>query len=338
MARQEKKIKLACFFFLFLFTVCASFLIYQIITSPENKTVVISSARDSSSVGRNEQEESRPYDIFLPSITEPVNILVLGRAGEGHAGGDLTDTIIMARIMPQEKKVFLVSLPRDFLVRLPQGQGFTKINSLYQLAGVEELEKKVEQITGLQADYYCLINIKAAQEVIGLVDGLNVYVPQDIYDPRFPGDNYAYQTFILRSGWRYLDGAAVLKYLRTRYTSPQGDFDRMARQQQIIHLLKQKILELNPLWDFPTYVKLFQRLEENITTDLSLNKTRSLWQISKEIKAKKIRHLVLDKKNTRLLSSGLFPLGQDMASVVYPKAGYEDYSSIKEHIQSFITK
>jgi len=165
--------------------------------------------------------------LFFNNKSMEKNILVLGQPGKGYSGGNLTDTIILVHLEPTQEKATLISLPRDLLVKVPGQDNFTKINSLYYLVGIEGLREKIEEITNLSIDHYILVDLAVVKEIIKLVDGLNVYVPQDIDDPYFPGPNYTYQAFALKAGWRYLDGEATLKYIRTRYTSPNGDFDRM---------------------------------------------------------------------------------------------------------------
>lgn len=263
------------------------------------------------------------------------NILILGRAGEGYPGGDLTDTIILAQINRSDSvsQATLISLPRDLLVKIPRGQSWGKINSLYSLVGIDGVREKIKEITGQPVDRYVVVDLVVAEEIINLIDGLNVYVKEDISDPRFPGPNYTYQTFNLAAGWRYLDGPTALRYIRTRYTSPNGDFDRMARQQQVIQLIKQKVLALNPLWDFPTYLKIFNSLNKHIETDLSVLEMKNLYQAVKEIGADQIRNEVIDEKKTELLVGGQVPLGEQTASVVYPRAGQENYQEIQAYIK-----
>jgi LCP family protein required for cell wall assembly len=277
-----------------------------------------------------------PLKFSQETNVQEMNILTLGIPGSGHPGENLTDTMIVAHLEPNQKKLVLISLPRDLLVRIPNRQDFTKINHLYNLGGLEMTKQKIEEITGLSIDHYLLIDLIAAKEIIDLVDGLNIFVPQDINDPFFPGPNYSYQAFTLKAGWRYLDGETTLKYIRTRYTSPHGDFDRMSRQQQILRALKQKVLSLNPLWNFPTYLKIFNTLKEHIQTDLTLDEIKSLWQITQEIKAEQIISLTIDKERTNLLASDQIILGNQKASVVWPKAGRENYSEIREFIEKFI--
>jgi len=282
------------------------------------------------------KEPEREKEVTKKNKSTEKNILLLGRPGKNYSGGNLTDTIILVHLEPTKEKVILISLPRDLLVKIPKQKGLTKINSLYNLVGIEGLKEKIEEITDLSIDHYIIIDLAMVKEIIELVDGVNVYVPQDIDDPYFPGPNYTYQSFILKAGWRYLDGQTALKYIRTRYTSPNGDFDRMARQQQIIHLLKQKVLTLNPLWNFPTCLKIFNTFKNHIKTDLGLIEMKELYQTTKETKTDKITHLVIDKKRTDLLIGGQVILGQQTASVVYPKTGQGNYSEIREYIRKVI--
>lgn len=272
--------------------------------------------------------------VNYPSV-QSMNILVLGRPGQGYPGEDLTDTIIIVHLNLLDKKAALISLPRDLLVQIPGQTGFTRINHLYSLGGIEMIREKIEKIIGLTIENYLLVDLAVVKQVIDLIDGLNIYVPQDIYDPQFPGPNYSYQTFTLKAGWRYLDGQTALQYIRTRH-SGAGDFDRMWRQQQILRALKQKVAGLNLFWDFTTYWKIFNTCREHIETDLSLSQMRELWQISQEISADQIIHLAIDNRSG-LLNSGQIILGGQPASILWPKAGRENYSEIKDFIQRTIS-
>lgn len=328
---KERNLKLIYLLISLLLLVFGSTLVIQLISTPK--------ATEANQV--KPEPENKNILKLIPSFNSnqdklPSNILVLGRPGRGYSGQDLTDTIIIAHLDSSNQKAILISLPRDLLVKVPQTDQLTKINGLYNIVGIEKLKKKITEITGLTIDYHILIDLVVAQEIIELVDGLNVYVPQDINDPYFPGPNYTYQTFSLAAGWRYLDGTTTLKYIRTRYTSPNGDFDRMARQQQIVTLLKQKVLELNLLWDFPTYLKMFNSLKNHLTTDLSILELKNLWQTARKIKANQITHLVIDQKETGLLRGNQVLFGQQMASVVYPVSGQGNYGEIKEYIQEYI--
>jgi LCP family protein required for cell wall assembly len=328
---NKRKMKIACLVVFVLLVASSIILIFQLIPS---SSIEISANQDTD---KNKIAINLiPISLADKKDVLATNVLVLGRPGAGYSGQKLTDTIILAHLIPNQERAVLISLPRDLLVRIPGQEALTKINSLYARCGIECLKEKIQEITGLFIDHHVIVDLAVVKEVIEVIDGLNVYVPQDIQDPYFPGPNYSYQAFNLSAGWRYLDGETTLKYVRTRYTSPNGDFDRMARQQQIIQLIKQKVLSLNPLWDFPTYLKIFNSLNDHIETDLSLLKIKSLWQTAKDIGADKIVSLVIDKKETNLLVGGQLMFGEQRASVVYPKEGQGNYGEIKEYIKEAI--
>ncbi len=338
--KRDRKIKIFSAFFSVCVIIIALLLFYQFPRLNSNQ-IKKESTQTANSIGIDKQKNSnlpQTSQKTNPTSQKPINILALGRPGQNYSGADLTDTIIILHLEPAQQKALMISLPRDLLVQVPDNTYLAKINSLYYRVGIEKLKQKIEQISGLKIDNYALIDLAAVENIIDLVDGLNVYVPKDIYDNFYPGPNHSYQTFNLSAGWRYLDGAAALKYIRTRYTSPNGDFDRMARQQQILYLLKQKVLSYNLLWDLPTYLKIYKSLKEHIQTDLSILELKKLWSIGKQINPNNVKTLVIDKKQTKLLRGDLINLGGNQASVIYPNAGQGNYQAIQEYIQEKINQ
>ena len=341
--KRKKKIKTVSLTIIFLIVLCVSIFTYQFILDTETESFLVNEDQENnlSNDKRNNLASILPSSnkdnlVNSKKNEKEVNILALGRPGQGYSGGNLTDTIILMNLDPINNKAALISLPRDLLVKDPKYGYSTKINSIYNSSGIESLKKKVTEITGISIDKHIIVDLVVVKEIITSIDGLNIFVPQDINDPFFPGPNNTYDSFKIKAGWRYLDGKTALKYIRTRYTSPNGDFDRMTRQQQVINLLKQKVLALNPLWDFPTYLKIFNTLNKHIETDLGIMEIKSLWQTTKDININDIINIVIDKKETELLTGGLVPFGEQMASVVYPIAGQGNYKEIKEYIQKTI--
>ncbi|MFC1701047.1 LCP family protein [Patescibacteria group bacterium] len=346
MNSQNKNSELFKIILLSLFLISAFAIIYKIIPITKKNPISSSSIINQNPTPTTQNIINEPNDVNV--FTKPPqkknisinikNILILGRPGQGHSGSNLTDTIILAHLNPNKNKSILISLPRDLIIQAPKTKELLKINSLYTLTNIETLKSKIQEITGLTIDRYIVFDLNVAETIINLVDGLNVFVPQDIYDPYFPGPNYTYDPFSLKAGWRYLDGRNVLRYARTRYTSPNGDFDRMYRQQQVIRLLEQKILDLNPLWDFPTYIKIFNTLKNNILTDLNISEMNSIWQIAKNSRSENIETIVIDENQTNLLAGGMIPLGEVNAYVIWPKAGKWNYNDIIKYIQETINK
>ncbi|MBI2052289.1 MAG: LCP family protein [Candidatus Sungbacteria bacterium] len=273
------------------------------------------------------------------SFNETRNILVLGRSGGQHIAPDLTDTIAVAHLDGSTKKIKVISIPRDLVVKTQNGT--VKINSLYstrskksEKEGLELIKNKVEEISGLVIDSFLLFDLDTAEKVINAVGGLNVYVKNNINDTRFPTDAGGYETFRLEKGLRYLDGETALKFVRTRNSS-RGDFDRMERQQEVLKAIKGKIVSLNPVWDFPKIWNIFSTVKKNIRTDLTLSDIKTMWGLAKNLDLEKIETLSLNPENG-LVKPEKMKFGSQTAYVLTATPQQFDYANIQKAINSFL--
>ena len=225
------------------------------------------------------------------------------------------------------------------MVKISESENYTKFNALYSFnknnSGHEfdALIKKTEDITGLTVDHYVFIDLQTVRQLVDIFGGVNVLVQQDILDTSFPGPNYSFETFAIKTGWRYLDGETALKYMRTRH-SAAGDFDRTARQQDVLQALKQKILTLS-FRDVGKFLEIYSSLSSNIKSDLNLWQIKNYWQEIKNIPGENVVKSELNNQN--LLTSGQMNLGEKMASVLEPKAGIENYAEIQKYIANVIS-
>ena len=276
------------------------------------------------------------------ALTEPLNVLVLGRSGGAYIAPNLTDTILVARVDTISKKIKIVSIPRDLAVKIPNNtKNITKINGLYQLGlnqseekGLRLIKEKAEEITGLTIDRFVLFDLATVENVIDTIGGVNVLVKDDIYDPRFPANNGGYETFTLKSGYRYLDGKTALRFIRTRHSS-RGDFDRIERQQEVLKAIKGKLLSLNPIWDFPKLWSIYKAVKDNVRTDLSLSDFKNVWSLAKNIDIEKIETMGLNPENG-LIAEDKIKLGVHAADILLAKNKPFDYTDIHEAIYSFV--
>jgi polyisoprenyl-teichoic acid--peptidoglycan teichoic acid transferase len=152
---------------------------------------------------------SDPEASLTPSLNpyEPFNVLLLGHGGPGHDGGDLTDTMIVAHIRPEDKKIILISLPRDTWVEVPVSKDkkeMTKINAAYAIgkdekkypdkeafykgeAGAGNLAKEAtEKVTGLSIAHFVAVNFNGFMKAIDLIGGIEVDVPHTFEDNFYP--------------------------------------------------------------------------------------------------------------------------------------------------------
>ncbi len=270
----------------------------------------------------------------LPESSKRINALFLGMAGEGNNAPTLTDTLMVMSVNEKTKEGFLLSLPRDLLVKIPGNNTYTKINALYQENGLDSVRTILNEITGLNFDYNIVIDLAGVKKIIDQVGGIDVFVENDIYDPAFPGPNNSYQSFTLKKGWQHLDGETALKYIRTRH-DPTGDFARMNRQQKVLIALKEKISSLHPLWNLAIIFDIWKTIKGHFQTNLSITNIKAFWKMAKDIDLEKIKFKALDP-TTELLIPDHAPLGDDVAYILKPKAGLDNYQEIKNYINQLI--
>jgi len=260
---------------------------------------------------------------------ERINVLILGKAVPNYPGADLTDTIMLGSIDPQTYESSLLSIPRDLLVKVPGTNQQTKINAVYvqglknggQQKGIEMLEQVVSDLTGQKIDYYVMVNFTAFQQAIDALGGVDVNVADDIYDNRYPGPNYSYETFQLGKGWHHLDGATALKYVRVRHISG-GDFGRALRQQQVIEASKDKFFAKRGLRESLDFFNgMLKIVEANVKTDIGFGDYLPFLFLLKDVNVHQVVNKVLDNSPEGLLADCHPVMGRVVAYALLPRAG-----------------
>ncbi len=270
---------------------------------------------------------------------ERINILLLGIAGQGKAGQFLTDTIMIASLNPQTGKVALFSLPRDLYVEIPGKNLNAKINAVYQFGlrdsggnsdkGASLIEKTITSFTGLQIDYHVILTFAGFEKIIDSIGGINIENERDIFDTRYPGPNYSYETFRLKKGFHHLDGSTALKYARERHSDPQGDFGRAKRQQQIMQAAKNKIFSAGVLLDPLSLNRLLEALGDNMRTNISPGETGKFLDLAKKLDTQNINNVALDAWNRdSLLKVIHVDFGGARAFALAPRVG--NWSEVRE--------
>ncbi len=240
---------------------------------------------------------------------ERVNILLLGidqREGEKDTGFR-TDTMIILTIDPISHDAGLLSVPRDTWVEIPDFDHFDRINTAnsigdtrdYPGGGSALARKAVEQLLGVSIHYTARMNFTAFETMVDAIGGIEVDVDQDIDDPKYPTNNYGYETFQISKGLHLLDGATALKYARTRYTLEHGDFDRARHQQQVIMAVREKVKRPEVIASLITRgPDLIEQLSGSIKTDMTLEQAQEMMSLALQIDRNKIRFAVLDSHYT----------------------------------------
>lgn len=247
-----------------------------------------------------------------------VNILVLGRGGQGHDGPNLTDTMELVSIKPSTKEVSMLSIPRDLYVEVP-GFGYTKLNSAFALGEDNQVEgggaavavATIEQITGQEIPYYVTLDFKGFEQIVDNFGGVDVEIPRTFYDTL-----HAIQ---YEAGPTHFDGKQALYYVRARYTDVDGgDFKRAERAQLVVTSLRSKALTLNPVGDLGTITTLLQSLGDHVRTNLQLPEIRRVYELVHDVAPESILTRVIDDEETKLVYGDSRPMGGINASVLVP--------------------
>ncbi|MGH3358768.1 MAG: LCP family protein [Nocardioidaceae bacterium] len=171
-----------------------------------------------------------------PAPGEALNILLLGEDGDGDV--QRSDTIILAHIPEDREEAYLVSIPRDSYVPIydqhNQPQGKDKINASFSYYGAAGTQATVEQLTDTRVDHVAMMNWEGFKDLSTALDGVRVYIPESFYDSS--------QKIHWEKGWEDVEGTRALQYVRTRHGLTDGDFGRIARQQNFMRALMSKLI------------------------------------------------------------------------------------------------
>lgn len=206
------------------------------------------------------------------TASDPFYMLLIGidRSEERDEAGDLggvyrTDTMILARVDPQNKTVTLVSIPRDTQVDLGE-YGTQKINAAYAFGGASLAVNTVEDLAGVEISHYAEIDFDGLTAIVDTLGGIDVDVPVEIDDDDAGG--------YLAAGQQTLNGEQALILCRSRHTYANGDVVRAACQRLVIQAITEKALSS----DVATLTSTVSTLAEYVTTDLSVSEIVGLAQ------------------------------------------------------------
>jgi LCP family protein required for cell wall assembly len=214
-------------------------------------------------------DEDSPFFDSLKDA-DRANVLLLG------VNGNLTDTIMLVSFDRENKKVDVISIPRDTYYHRAgyNGQAENKLNAAYKGNAVNTAKAVSEILLGMPINYYAVIEYDGVENIVDSMGG----VPMNIPDINNKGGMYykdPYDTPPLKiaipAGQQTLDGEHAVQFLRFRKGYTEGDIGRVKAQQEFVKSAFKQCLSLN----LPTIAKtVFKNVDSdiNIGTALSLAK------------------------------------------------------------------
>jgi len=232
---------------------------------------------------------------------ERVNILLLGIDKRPDEYVSRTDTMILVTVDPRSKTAGMLSIPRDLWVSVP-GYAEDRINKAYYLGDRDKYPgggpalamKTVQYNLGVPVHFYAQIDFEGFRQIIDILGGIDIYVPETIDDPDFPDNNYGFDPFYIEAGQHTLNGYDAMRYARTRAT-PGADFSRARRQQQVLLAMRDKALQIGIVSKIPD---LWTTMAGTVETDLQLVDILELAQLADEIGPDQIKSAVIDTTMT----------------------------------------
>ncbi len=163
---------------------------------------------------------------------------------------NLTDTIMIASYDPNNQEAALLSIPRDTFVGESKAyaSGYDKINAIYSWKGIEELLEDVNEITGLNVEYYLKVDTEALKVLVDEIGGVYFDVPIDMHYTD-KGQNLYIN---LKAGYQLLDGDKAEQVVRFRHNSDGStysyeyggeDLGRMKTQRAFLTALLEQTIE-----------------------------------------------------------------------------------------------
>lgn len=232
--------------------------------------------------------KTTPVPTEVPPINfdrkDPFTILMLGvDTREGDTDPSRSDTIILAYVDPLEKHVNMMSIPRDLLVTQAGGLGQAKMSDVYAngeiskyvdptRGGIALVRDTLEQNFRIQIDYYAQVDFNGFRKIIDAFGGVTVDNPYPIKDDAYPTEDYQFTRVFFPAGILHLYGEEALQFARTRHDD--NDYQRNARQQQVILGIRQQALQLNLL---TKATGLIDTLGDSVRTDFPRGSTNSNW-------------------------------------------------------------
>ena len=244
---------------------------------------------------------------------EKCNILIMGTDKEGLR----TDVMMLAQIDPENGRATVMSIPRDTLVQY--GGRNRKITEVHSVGlrkgkqyGAEAAILAVKELTGIPIHHFVKVNIKAFNDCIDELGGVEFDVPRRMKYK----DEYQDLDIDLYPGVQILDGNKAEQLIRFRYGYTNGDLDRIKVQQDFIRALVDQKLQLKYIGRIDD---IYGILSENMETSMA---PADMLQCSKQL---------LDIGTENVITITMPGAPKDIAGGSYVVANREEFLTIREN-------
>lgn len=195
-------------------------------------------------------EGSKNYEsfvVYISGIDKFGAVSILSRS----------DVNILMAVNTKTKTIQMISTPRDFYVELPNSNGMKDKLTHAGMYGLNNSIGAMENLYGINIDYYVKMNFSGFEAIIDSLDGIDVYSEYEFTVE--PIKHYVV-------GMNHLNGIEALAFARERYALQGGDRQRGVNQMAVIKATINKMTS-------PTIIYRYDKVLENISQTVQTNFT-----------------------------------------------------------------
>ncbi|MCH5303624.1 MAG: LCP family protein [Ruminococcus sp.] len=218
-------------------------------------------------------------DTDLLTNSKVLNVMLFGEDNHSKGSTGRSDSMIMASIDNNSKRIKLTSFQRDTYVYIP-GHGYGKINSSYSLGGASLAIRTIEANFGVKVDRYAVVDFTSFRKIIDILGGLTInldhdevaYINWQMYINHQTTERYLLDE---KDGKITLTGQQALWYARDRgYDGVQSgdDWDRTDRQRKLLETVFNSMRDAS----ITQIVQIVSEIGPHVTTNLKKDEITGL--------------------------------------------------------------
>ena len=244
-------------------------------------------------------EELIKFTIATSSLEKFTTYLIIGSderttsssASRGYVDGKRADVIILGIIDEENSDQYLLSIPRDLLVRNSCTKEIERINSTFSKNDcgndAENLAANIQKLTGLTINHFASFNFEGFENIIDSFGGIEICVDKT------QREGFSFE---LQKGCQSVEGSTALNWVVSRNTEVLvgeklvdkngndisewekmigvSDLSRNDRQQYIILQLLDEIKDFRSLGELTTFISTLEDafiIDENLSLNNAIN-------------------------------------------------------------------
>ena len=250
-------------------------------------------------VNEDTAEQLIKYTVADTSLENFTTYLIIGSdertsnssASRGYVDGKRADVIILGIINEENSDQYLLSIPRDLLIRNSCTKTVERINTTFSRNdcgnSAENLAANIQILTGLTVNHFASFNFEGFENIIDSFGGIEICVEKT------QREGFSFE---LQKGCQNVEGSTALNWIVSRNTEilvgekltdkngndisewekmeGVSDLSRNDRQQYIILQLLEKIKDFRSLGELSTFISTLEDafiIDENLSLNNAVN-------------------------------------------------------------------